>query len=169
MNPNLFIPATFGNKLHSPAIPANQFGPYQQQITQIITKGSLVSFNYQNYKNDPYPLILVSDVNYANAFIRGVNLHYLVFPDIRRLLQPNANNLNFSYQANIKGNETFTSSFRQYKRRGIRMLKKLDTTFLLNILASVRSLNPAEVQSIRNSIREQIRQLTNPVAEQTIA
>ena len=168
MNPNLFIPAAFGQKLHSPAVPANQFGPSQIRMNEVVTKGSLITFNYLYYKNDPYPLLLVSDVNYKGFYCRGINIHYLTFPDIKKLLQGNANNLNFSYQTNLKGNIVLTDCFRQYKIKGIRMMKKLDVSFLLNVLASVRSISVNEIEAIRKSVKEQIRQLTNPVAQATI-
>lgn len=171
MNENLFAPAQFGQTPYSPRVSANQYGPIPAKLTAAITKGSLVTFSYNFFKpgHDPYPLVLITDASYpaigpkAGMYMRGVNLHYLTFPDIKGLLQPNCNNINFSY-SNIKGNEYIVSAFRQYKRRGIRQIRKLDCAFLLNVLASVRSLNPSEVEAIRNSVREQIRQLTNPVA-----
>jgi hypothetical protein len=166
MNENLFTPAQFGQTPYGPRLPANQYGPIYNRMTQTITKGSLVSFNYTFHKpgHDPYPLVLITDI--WQNYIRGVNLHYLTFPDIKRLLQPNCNNLGFSY-SNIKGDEYIVSAFRQYKRRGIRQIRKLDCAFLLNVLASVRSLNPSEVDAIRRSVREQIQRLTNPAAAAT--
>lgn len=171
MNENLFAPAQFGQTPYGPKVSANQYGPIPAKLTATITKGSLVTFSYNFYKpgHDPYPLVLITDANYpamgpkAGMYMRGVNLHYLTFPDIKRLLQPNCNNMNFSY-SNIKADSFIVSAFRQYKRRGVRQIRKLDCAFLLNVLASVRSLNPSEVEAIRNSVREQIRRLTNPVA-----
>jgi hypothetical protein len=140
-------------------------------MNQTITKGSLIIFNYTFHKpgHDSYPLVIVTDI--WQSYIRGVNLHYLTFPYIKRLLQPNCNNPNFSY-TNIKSDEYITSAFRQYKRNGIRQIKKLDCAFLLNVLASVRSFDPNEVEAIRKSVREQISRITNqqaaPTAEQPI-
>lgn len=164
INSNLFTPAAFGSKLHSPSVPANQFGPSNYRINQLITKGSLITFNYLYYKNDPYPLLLVSDVNYKGVYCRGVNIHYLTFPDIKSLLQGNANNLNFSYQANLK-NTLFKDMFRQFKLKGIRLLKKIDVSFLLNVLASVRTISPNEVEAIRSAIKLQIQQFKNELAQ----
>jgi len=174
MNENLFAPAQFGQSPYSPKVGANQYGPIYSKMTQIINKGSLVSFSYNFHKpgHDPYPLVLITDIGYplagprAGQYIRGINLHYLTFPDIKRLLQPNCNNSGFSY-SNIKGDEYIVSAFRQYKRRGIRQIRKLDCAFLLNVLASVRSLNPSEVEAIRHSVREQIQRMTNPAAAAT--
>lgn len=166
MNENLFAPAQFGKTTYGQTLPANQYGPIYSRMTQTITKGSLVNFNYTFHKpgHDPYPLVLITDI--WQNYIRGVNLHYLTFPDIKRLLQPNCNNPAFSY-FNIKGDGYIVSAFRQYKKRGIRQIRKLDCAFLLNILASVRSLNPSEVEAIRRSVREQIQRLTNPAAVAT--
>ena len=45
MNPNLFTPAAFGQNLHSPTIPANQFGPSQIRINENITKQMFVALS----------------------------------------------------------------------------------------------------------------------------
>lgn len=129
----------------------------------VVGKGSLITFNYSFHRpgHDPYPMVIVTDV--WQGFIRGVNLHYLTFPYIKQILQSNGNNPSFSY-ANIKGDEYITSAFRQYKRNGIRQLKKFDATFLLTVLKSVRSFDPSEIEAIRQSVRQQIQQYTRPEA-----
>lgn len=134
-----------------------------------IRQGDLVRFSYAFHKpgHDPTPLVIITDVNYKNAYVRGVNIHYLTFPVIKGLLQQHGNNPAFSY-SNIKGNEYITSAFRQYKRQGIRQIRKLDVPFLLNVLASVRTFSPNEVEAIRRSVREQINRLTNPVAAPSV-
>lgn len=167
LNPSLFQNIQIGN-LKSNAIGANQYGPSQSLLTATIGKGSLASFSYTFVKpganHDPYPLVLITDV-WPN-YIRGINIHYLTFPTIKRILVPNCNNQTFSY-ANIRNNSYIVSAFRQYKRNGIRQIKKLDCSFLTNVLASVRTFNPNEVEAIRQSIRNQIRQLTNTQAVAT--
>lgn len=168
MNENLFQPTSIPDArgVYGASVPANQFGPVPTKMNQTIMKGSLCTFNYVFHKpgHDPYPLVIVTDVAFGpRQDVRGVNLHYLTFPYVKRLLQPNCNNPNFSY-GNIKGDEYIVSAFRQYKRNGIRQIKKLDCAFLLNVLASVRSFDPNEVEAIRKSVREQIRRLTNPQA-----
>src|SRR3954464_1790502 len=52
---------------------------------QLLGKGSLVLFKYENWKHDPYPLVLVSR-RYADGRIAGINLHYLTFRYIKNLL-----------------------------------------------------------------------------------
>lgn len=150
----------------SQAIPGNQYGPSYSRMSQVINKGSLVRFNYNFVKpgHDPVPLVIVTDI--WKDYIRGVNLHYLTFPYIKNLLQQYSNNTGFSY-SNIKGQEYIVSAFRQYKRAGIRGIQKLDSDFLLNVLASVRSMDPTEVEAIRRSIREQIRKQSTVPATPT--
>lgn len=141
--------------------------------SQPVQKGTLVTFRYEFSKpyHDPYPLVLVTDVAFPVAGrldLRGVNLHYLTFPDIKSLLQPNCNNTNFSYATLKQGPYiALTKAFRQYKRSGIRQVKVLDCALLLNVLASVRAISPSEVEAIRRSVREQITRLTNPAAAAT--
>lgn len=171
MADNLFVPGII-NDIYGGRASANQFGPVYNQMLKPASKGSLVIFNYIFYKpgHDPYPLVFMTDDNYPlknPLYIRGVNLHYLTFPVIKKLLQPNINNPNFSYD-NIKGDSYITGAFRQYKKVGIRQLKTLNTAFLLNVLASVRSFNPSEIEAIRNSVREQLQRLTNPSANEMV-
>ena len=145
-------------------------------MNQTVQKGSLITFNYTFHKpyHDPYPLLLVTDKEFIvksknRVDVRGVNLHYLSFNDIRVLLQSNCNNTNFSYSSLKQSGyiSVINSAFRQYKRNGIRQVKILDCAFLLNVLASVRAISPSEVDAIRKSIREQISRLTNPAATAT--
>lgn len=180
MIPNLFTPAqlnasAFGKSVYGGTLPANQFGPSIVKMNQTIQKGTLIAFNYTFNKpnHDPYPLVLVTDRDYLvktknRIDLRGVNLHYLSFNEIRNLLQSNCNNTNFTYDS-LKQKQyiPLISAFRQYKKSGIRQIKVLDCAFLLNVLASVRSINPSEVEAIRKSVREQITRLTNPAAEAT--
>lgn len=171
MAQNLFIPGIIQN-IYGQNASANQYGPIYNQVQKPVSKGSLIIFNYIFHKpgHDPYPLVFVTDDNYPlknPMFVRGVNLHYLTFPTIKKLLQPNLNNPRFSYD-NIKNDSYITGAFRQYKKVGIRQLKTLNTAFLLNVLASVRSFNPNEIEAIRNSVREQLQRLTNPSANEMV-
>lgn len=129
---------------------------------QTVKKGSLVSFNYAFHAagHDPYPNVIVTDIN--NLYIRGLNIHYLTFPYIKKLLQANCNNLNFSYKT-IKTDKFLVSAFRQYKRNGIQRLKTLDCNFILNLMGSVRAVTPAEVEAIRQTVNEQLSKLTNQI------
>lgn len=178
---NLFTPininaSAYGSSAYGKSIMANKYGPNFIQMTQTIQKGTLVTFNYTFHKpnHDPYPLLLVTDIafpvkNKNRLDVRGVNLHYLSFNDIRKLLQANCNNVNFSYDTLKQGGyiNVVNAAFRQYKRSGIRQIKILDCAFLLNVLASVRAISPSEVEAIRKSVREQISRITNPAAKAT--
>lgn len=137
----------------------NQYGPSVKRIG----KGSLIWFRYLNYQHDPAPLVIVTDI--WQNYIRGVNLHYLTFNFVRHLLNLHCDNRMFSY-AHIKNESPFfVSAFRTYKRLGIKQIKSLDCAFLLNVLASVKSFDPAEVEQMRVYVREQIRRQPNKKAE----
>jgi len=136
-----------------------------------INRGSLVTFNYLFHKpgHDPAPMVLITDI--WPQYIRGINLHYLTFPVIKKLAFPSpgrsvCDSPIFTYQY-IKGNNYIVSSFRQYKRNGIERLKKLDCAFIVNALAVSRSFDPNEIEAIRKSVREQIRRMVNQPAAPT--
>lgn len=152
-------------------IAANQYG----MSGRTITSGSLISFSYPNSYavipniiHDPYPMVLVTDVWKKSGYIRGVNLHYLTFPYIKRLLQ-NYGGRSFNYQMNIKSDKYLANSFRMYVMQGIRQPKRLDTEFLLNVLASVRSFAPGELERIRMNIQQQIQQRLQAKANELTA
>lgn len=130
-----------------------------------IGKGSLISFNYTFWRNDAYPLIIVCENNKTDNKLCGINIHYLTFPYIKKLLGLSVNNPTFSYKS-LGNDDYLRSAYRSYKRIGIRQVKILDYKFLINIMNMVRSYDPAEVQIIRRQVQEQIRRQTNPKAEQ---
>ena len=142
-------------------------------VNPTIGRGSLITFKYLFHKpgHDPSPMVLVTDINYRGGDLRGLNLHYLTFPTIKKLLFPGpgqsiCDSPQFTYQY-IKGNEYIVSAFRQYKRNGIESLKKLNCEFIVNALAISRSFDPNEIEAIRKSVREQIRRMVNPQAAPT--
>ena len=137
-----------------------------------VKSGSIVQFTYSFWKNDPYPLVIVSD---TGRYVRGVNLKYLTFPYIKTLLNKiyigvghqfaNVNNpLPFSYQNQVKGDKYITEAFRQYKLNGIQRLRMINPAALLAILASVRSFDPQEIENITRDIREQMQRVANQSA-----
>lgn len=152
---------SFGN-LPTKAVRANQYGPTFKPLG----KGSLVQFTYDFAKpgHDRTPLIVVTDI--MPSYLRGINLHYLTFPVIKNILQASGmnacNNPNFSY-SNIKSDRYIISAFRQYKKVGIKRLKILDCNFILNVMGSVRAIDPQEVEAIRNTIREQLNRTVNQI------
>jgi hypothetical protein len=147
-------------------------GLLRQNVTnQAVIRGSLITFNYLFHKpgHDPAPMVLITDI--WDQYIRGINLHYLTFPIIKRMVFPSpgisvCDNPIFTYQY-IKGNRYIKSAFRQYKRNGIQRLKKLDCAFIVNTLGISRSFDPNEIEAVRRSIREQIRRMVNEPAAAT--
>ena len=151
------------------SLPGNLSAP--NPINPVIGRGSLCTFNYLFAKpgHDPVPLVLITDPNYKDIYCRGINLHYLTFPTIKKLMFPApgqsiCDNPQFTYQY-IKGNEYIVSAFRQYKKKGIQSLKKLNCEFIVNAMSLSRSFDPNEIEAIRKSVREQIRRMANPIAE----
>lgn len=131
----------------------------QKAVSQQIKKGSLITFNYSFWKNDAYPLIIVSQILPGNK-IWGVNIHYLTFNYIRNLLK-NCGNPSFSYQT-IKGDNYLKNAYRSYKWLGIRTVKVLDCNTLLNIMGTIRSFDPADAEIVRKNVQQQLRQQINP-------
>lgn len=162
------MPIPFQNAV----IPDNLTAP--TKFNPVVSRGSLVTFTYLFRKpgHDPQPLVLLTDVAYGGGlYCRGINLHYLTFPVIKKLLFPGpgrsiCDSPNFSYQY-IKGNQYIVSAFRQYKRNGIQSLKKLDCEFIVNAMAVARSFDPNEIEAIRKSVREQIQKAVGPQATPT--
>ena len=139
-------------------VPSNQYGISVKKIS----KGALVSFNYPeshaikpNPIHDPYPMVIVTDV--WPRYIRGVNLHYLVFPYIKNVLNRGGGNTGFS-SLHIRSDKYLANAFRMYVRTGIRRAKILDFDFLMTILNSVRSFSPSELERIKQTIEAQIQE-----------
>ncbi len=137
---------------------ANQYGV----STKAITRGSLISFHYPmsyaiipNIIHDPYPLVIITDI--WPRYIRGLNLHYLTFPYVKRILTTFGGRP-FNYQMHVKPDRYMANAFRMYVRGGIRQPKRLDTEWLTTVLDSVRSFSPGEIEKIRMNIQKQIQQ-----------
>lgn len=126
--------------------------------------GSLVSFNYTFWKNDPYPLLIVIDNSPGKDKISGINLHYLTFRDIKEAIS-RAGRMGFSYRS-ITDSRPFKDAYRSYRKVGVRQMKVLDPSYLLGVMGMVRSYDPAEVQIIRRQVQDQIKQQINPKANQ---
>lgn len=140
-------------------------------VNPTVGRGSLITFSYIFHKpgHDPIPMVLVTDI--WDKYIRGINLHYLTFPVIKKLMFPSpgqsiCDSPQFTYQY-IKGNNYITSAFRQYKRNGIQSLKKLDCQMIINAMAISRSFDPNEIEAIRRAVREQIQRITDVRAAPT--
>ena len=160
-----------------------QFDPalqelFQQQDTTnpLLGKGSVLQFAYLYWQHDPRPLVIVTDVRHGHR-IRGINIHYLTFNQIKKILQQGCNNVGFGYQSfrsppqatpQQKKANSFTNAFRSYNWNGIRAIKQLDCKFIIKIMEMVRSFDPAEVEIIRKQVQEQMqRQVNIPATEAT--
>ncbi len=122
-----------------------------------IIRGSLIIFNYSFWKNDPRPLVIVTDYN-LNGKMRGINLHYLTYPYIKNILNIASNSQGgFSYN-NIKNDSYITNSFRSYKWNGISQIKKFDLAFINKMIDNARGFDPTQIQSIRQSVNQQMQQ-----------
>jgi len=157
MRPPLNIPVSTNPLITS------LFKPVEQRTTfnPIVGKGSLITFQYRYWKNDPFPLVIVTDMT-AGQRLRGVNLHYLTFNYIQNMLSRFCENTGFSY-ANIRGDNYITGAFRSYRWAGIQQVKKLDCSFLNSVISTVRSFDPTQIRAIRDSVQQQIQQQVNPV------
>lgn len=132
-------------------------------------RGNLITFNYVYWKTDPYPLVIISPppkkplITPGIGHLWGVNLHKLVFYDIKKLLK-NCGDPNFSYLNYVKGDTRLREAYRSYKWSGVRQVKTLNCDFLLDIIGTIRSQDPAEIQIIRKNVQEQIKKQINPKA-----
>jgi len=138
--------------------------------TRRITKGSLISFHYPrsfamipNVIHDPYPMVILTDI--WPQYIRGLNLHYLTFPYIKNILSAHGGNAAFSY-VHIKPDKYMAQAFRMYVRAGVRRPRRLDTQWLMEVLASVRSFAPGQLEAIRKNIEMQIQQRLQTKADE---
>jgi hypothetical protein len=138
-------------------IAANQHG---MGASNAITRGSLISFTYPksyamvpNIIHDPYPMVILTDI--FPKYIRGVNLHYLTFPYVKKIIESFGGNQQFSYY-HIKPDAYIANAFRMYVRAGVQRPKRLDSEWIKTLLESVRSFNPGEVEKIKSQIQRQI-------------
>ena len=127
-------------------------------VDPIVKEGSLITFNYLFRKRDPYPMVIVTRIKQGER-IKGINLNYLTFFDIRRLIQAWGDKTAFSYQA-IKGDKSIVDlGFREYKWDGIRQVKKFNAQFLLQVITLSKTFDINQVQIMRNAIKAQLRQV----------
>lgn len=131
----------------------------QLNLPKPITPGSLIIFHYMLWKNDPTPVVIVSRV-IPGGVIKGVNLHYLSFPYVKRVL--GLSNPSFSYY-NIKADQYISGAFRSYSWRGIDFssIRVLDTQFLLQTMKMVTSFDPVQIRAMRQQIEMQLSQQVN--------
>ena len=129
-----------------------------------IHKGDLVVFGYQFWLHDPWPLVIVTDIE-PGFRVRGVNLHYLTYVNIRTILQQFGGNKMLSYQM-IQGNPFLRASFRWYKWAGIQQIRKMDVNYLLQMMGAVGRYDPNKTKMIQDAVREQMNQQINRTAKE---
>ncbi len=146
---------------------ANQYGPSVKRITS----GTLISFHYPisyakepNIIHDPFPMVIVTDI--SAKFVRGVNMHYMTFPYLKRILNDHCDNTSFGYHASVKADKYIAGAFRVYNRKGISRIKRMDCAWLLDVLGAVRSFSESELQKLREQIQAQIRERLQAKAEE---
>jgi hypothetical protein len=143
------------------------FGKLTKRLgPKTLTKGSIISFKYDFFKNDPYPTIIVTSV--SKDYISGLNIHVLTFYRIKELLGTKINackNPAFGYNL-VKGNGYIIKAYRKYKKVGMRSVKIFDCDAFLNIIGITRVLTPKEAKIIRNDVSNQINKKTNINADQ---
>lgn len=127
-------------------------------------RGSLISFGYAFWRNDPNPLVIVVNNDAGSDKMSGINLHRLTMADIGEIIR-RAGRSDFSY-GRLSDRQTFRDAYRSYKKAGIRMVRTFDPSFLLKVISMMRSYDPAEVEIIRRQVQEQISQRINPKASE---
>ena len=129
-------------------------------------KGGLITFNYSYWKSDPYPLVIISpppkqpQITVGVGKLWGVNLHKFSMIEVSKIIN-DSRFPSFSYTTSIK-NTNLKDAYRCYKWSGIRQVKILNPEFLLNIISSIKSYDPAEHAIIRKNVQEQLKQQMNP-------
>jgi hypothetical protein len=119
--------------------------------------GQLVRFKYLLAKNDPRPLVIVSRRDDQRRLLKGVNLHYLTFPYIQRLLYTaGVNPVATNY--NIKVDPYIMDAFRSYSYGGIDQssIEVFDTSFITQMINVSRTMDPMALRSMRAQIDQQI-------------
>ena len=131
------------------------------QMPRPLVPGSLIVFHYINWKNDPTPMVIVSRI-IPGRMLKGINVHYLAFREVSRLLRIGGGNPSFSYY-NIKGNRYISSAFRSYSWGGVDFgtMRVLDVSFLLQAMKMVTSFDPLQIRAIRSEIERQLAQQMN--------
>lgn len=117
-------------------------------------KGRLVSFHYQFFKHDPFPVILTTGLMGSNK-IGGLNIHYLTFPVYRALLNSWAGNNTFNYYI-IKNEPLIKQAFRSYKLNGIKNAKLIEWKSIIEVLSIIRNYSPQEIQKIQQFVDQQV-------------
>lgn len=134
----------------------------------VIKIGSIISFKYTFFKHDPNPTVIITKI--LPDYLVGINIHYLTYNDIKRLLSPTdvnaCKNKSFGYPL-VKNKAYIIKGFRVYKRKGIQNLKYLDCDKMLQMMGLKKiATNPKEAKEVRKDIEQQVNRKTNIKAKQ---
>lgn len=141
-------PPTQQNQVRPTPLPANVEGSIQP--------GMLVWFPYTQAKNDMSPLIIVARAE-QGRLLKGVNLHYLTFPYIRRVLLGAGGNPSFSYY-NIRSDRYIVNAYRSYTWNAVlwNRAKIFDTKFIIQTISMMKTMDPLQLRAIRMDIENQL-------------
>jgi hypothetical protein len=140
--------ANFFNQIINLVQNINNIGP------QNTDRGNVISFHYQFYDHDPFPVIITTGFMSYNR-IGGLNLHYLPFPVFQMLLRNWAGNPGFGYDI-VKNQPLIKKSFRSYRLYGIRNAKKVNWKAVLQAMAIIRQYSPQEIRMIQNVVNSKV-------------
>lgn len=129
-----------------------------------IKVGSIVSFKYSFFKHDPNPTVMVTKVDNKNNVLVGINIHYLTYNDIKRLLSPKeinaCKNKALGYPL-LKGKAYIIKGFRVYKGNGVQSLKYLDCDKMLQMMGLKAIMKTKQNKEIKEDVEKQINRKTN--------
>ena len=133
----------------------------------VIKIGSIISFKYAFFKHDPNPTVIITKI--LPDYLVGINIHYLTYNDIKKLLNPKevnaCKNKSFGYPL-VKNKAYIIKGFRVYKRKGIQNLKYLDCDKMIQMMGLKKTVNPKESKEINKQVEKQINRKTNVKAKQ---
>lgn len=145
--------------------------PFKRVYYKSLKTGSLITSNYVFWKNDPMPLVLITDFNLN--YIRGINLHYLTYNYMKSTLSLYCGKPTFNYRTAIKPDRFLYNAFRSYKRIGLKNIHQLDCDLineqLLGQKSKYRRLPSYELKAIKDQIRDQLKQIANPNVDDVVA
>ena len=151
-------------------------GPRSVGVGGQIPRGSIIRFGYRNWKHDPYPVVIVTDVSWAprqkmnggieQPFIKGINLNYLTSFDFQRIVR-NCGNAAFSYNT-IMGDNQLKRAYRHYVVGfdNIQNLQLLNCDDIVAARDISRAYDPNQIDAIKQSIQKQLEQQVNVKAEE---
>lgn len=140
---------------------SNQYGPSIQQFQP----GMLFKCRYMFWKHDPYPYVLCCRVDPQRMLVSGINFRYIETSTIGQLISMLTGGTQASFRTLNIGLQV-ENAYRSYKVNGLRQVRFADFSQLQQIADSVRSIDPAENEAIRQDVERQLKQAVNPTASQ---